>query len=151
MKKLLLMPLKYLAVFIPMTAILLLPIFYFADVLGEQLIAMFGETGGLFMRPLVISGIYIGLLTLLLSPSLTKVNSYLWFKCLSDIQIRTLYKTYIYGLGSFAVLITLLILMTLFFYSKESINWFNTRDYMFFYLLIVLAISPIILLTKKSN
>ena len=151
MKKIQSIFLNYLTIFIPMTALVLLPIYFFGDVLGELLIRFLGNTTGLFIRPLVISAIYIAILILLISPSLTKTNCLLWFKSLSDFQIRRIYRTYIYGFISFGVLTAVVILSTLFDQSESNINWFNSSNYLLFYLLLILAVSPIFSLTKNEN
>ena len=142
---------NYLTIFIPMTTLVLLPIFFFGDALGELLIRFFGNTTGLFMRPLAISLIYIAILMLLLSPFLSKMNCLLWFKSLSDLQIRKIYKNYIYGFISFAALTAAVVISTLLDQPESKINWFNSRNYLFFYLLLFLAVSPIFSLTKNED
>jgi hypothetical protein len=134
-----------------MTTLVLLPIFFFGDILGELLIGFFGSTTGLFLRPLTISAIYIAILVLLLSPSLSKTNCLLWFTSLSDLQIRKIYKTYIYGFISFAALTSVVAISTLLYQSESKVHWFNSREYLFFYLLLILAVSPFFSLKKNES
>jgi hypothetical protein len=141
---------KYLAIFIPMTLLILAPIYYFGGDLGELLIEKFEVTTGLYLRPLVISGILISVLLLLSSPKLEKLNELLCFRQLSKEKVKLLYKTYIYGIGSFALLTLLIVIKTIFFYSTNDINWFSSRSYLWGYFLLVLFFSPVIFLIKRK-
>ena len=141
---------KYLAIFIPMTLLILLPIYFFGGDLGELLIEKFEVTTGLYLRPMVISGILILVLLLLSSPTLEKLNELLWFRQLSKEKVKLLYKTYIYGIGSFALLTLLIVIKTIFFYSTNDINWFSSRSYLWGYFLLVLFFSPVIFLVKPK-
>jgi hypothetical protein len=140
---------KYLAIFIPMTLLILLPIYFFGGDLGELLIEKFEVTTGLYLRPMVISGILILVLLLLSSPTLEKLNELLWFRQLSKEKVKLLYKTYIYGIGSFALLTLLIVIKTIFFYSTNDINWFSSRSYLWGYFLLVLFFSPVIFLFRR--
>jgi hypothetical protein len=142
---------KYLAIFIPMTLLILLPIYFFGGDLGELLIEKFEVTTGLYLRPMVISGILILVLLLLSSPTLEKLNELLWFRQLSKEKVKLLYKTYIYGIGSFALLTLLIVIKTIFFYSTNDINWFSSRSYLWGYFLLVLFFSPVVFLVKRGN
>jgi hypothetical protein len=142
---------KYLAIFIPMTLLILLPIYFFGGDLGEFLIEKFEVTTGLYLRPMVISGILILVLLLLSSPTLEKLNELLWFRQLSKEKVKLLYKTYIYGIGSFALLTLLIVIKTIFFYSANDINWFSSRSYLWGYFLLILLFSPVVFLVKRGK
>jgi hypothetical protein len=142
---------KYLAIFIPMTLLILLPIYFFGGDLGELLIEKFEVTTGLYLRPMVISGILILVLLLLSSPTLEKLNELLWFRQLSKEKVKLLYKTYIYGIGSFALLTLLIVIKTIFFYSANDINWFSSRSYLWGYFLLILLFSPVVFLVKRGK
>jgi hypothetical protein len=115
--------------------------------LGLILIDKFGDTIGLYIRPLIMASTYIIALAILMHPKLEKFNSSLWLNKLNYEEIKNIYKTYIYGIGSFAMLALLITLKTTFFHTDNGINWFNAKDYLFVYLLVVLCASPF--LTKK--
>lgn len=140
--------LRYLSILIPMGALLLAPIYLYGDQLGLLLIEKFGDTTGLFIRPLVMAAIYIITLGILLSPKLQKLNEALWLKQLDYVEIKNVYKTYIYAICSFSAITLLIVLKTSFAYTADGINWFNTKDYLFIYLLAVLCVSP--LFVKKN-
>jgi hypothetical protein len=142
---------NYLVIFIPMTLLILVPIYYFGGDLGNLLIEKFEVTTGLYLRPLVISGILILVLLLLSSSRLEKFNELLWFRQFSKGRIKSLYSTYIYGIGSFALLTLLIVIKTVFFYSANDINWFSSRSYLWGYFLLVLFFSPVIFLVKREN
>ena len=142
---------KYLAIFIPMTLLILLPIYFFGGDLGEFLIEKFEVTTGLYLRPLVISGILISVLLLLSSSKLEKLTELFWFKQFSREKIKLLYKTYIFGIGSFALLTLLIVIKTIFFYSTNDINWFSSRSYLWGYFLLVLFFSPVVFLFRLGK
>jgi hypothetical protein len=135
---------RYLIVFIPITLVLLIPIYYWGNLLGSGLINLFGEVQGLFLRPLVISLLYIFIFTALLSSRVEKLNQYLWFNKFSTQEVKRIYKTYIYSITSVFVVTLLVVCLTLFFGSDFWINWFNSRHYLSYYFLIVLVLSPFI-------
>ncbi len=142
---------NYLVIFVPMSLLILAPIYYFGGDLGELLIEKFEVTTGLYLRPLVISGILISVLLLLSSPKLEKLNELLWFGQFSKEKIKSLYSTYIYGIGSFALLTLLIVIKTIFFYSPNDINWFSSRSYLWGYFLLVLFFSPVVFLVKRGK
>jgi hypothetical protein len=122
---------------------------WLGELLGDLLIGFFGDSLGLFVRPLVISGIVIALLYGLSMPLLVKTNQLIWFKRFTAEQINAIYRRYIYGVGSFAFLTTLVVLNT-YFALIASIFWFNTGDYLIGYLLVLLVIIPAASL-KEAN
>lgn len=140
--------LRYLAIFIPMSLLLLVPMYLYGDELGLMLIAKFGNAIGLYIRPIVMASTYIIVLVILMSPKLEKFNSFLWLNKLDYEEIKNIYRAYIYGIGSFALLTLLIILNTIFFHSANGVNWFNAKDYLFVYFLVVLFALPFF--TKKS-
>jgi hypothetical protein len=135
---------RYLIVFIPITLVLLMPIYYWGDLLGTGLINLFGDVLGLFLRPLVISLFYIFIFTVLLSSRVENFNQYLWFKKISAQEVKRIYLTYIYGITSIFVATLIVVCLTLFFGSDFWINWFNSRNYLSSYFLIVLVLAPFI-------
>lgn len=151
LKYFLLPVLKYLSIFIPMTLLILLPIYYFGGELGNFLIEKFGITTGLYIRPLVIAVTFIALLFFMSTSNLEKINELLWFKQFSKEKIKALYKTYILGLSSFASLTLLIVIKTTFFYAENDFNWFNSRNYLFGYLLLILFFTPLIFLVKRKK
>ena len=114
---------------------------WLGELLGDLLIGVFGDSLGLFMRPIVISGIVMALLYGLSMPLLVKTNQWIWFKRFKAEQIDAIYRYYIYGIGSFAFLTTLVILNT-YLALIASITWFNTSDYLIGYLLVLLFVIP---------
>jgi hypothetical protein len=142
---------NYLVIFIPMTLLTLAPIYYFGGDLGELLIEKFEVTTGLYLRPLVISVILILALLLLSSTKLEKLNELLWLRQFSKEKIKSLYWTYIYGIGSFALLTLLIVIKTIFFYSANDINWFSSRSYLWGYFLLILLFSPVVFLVKRGK
>lgn len=135
---------RYLIVFIPITLVLLMPIYYWGDLLGTGLINLFGEVLGLFLRPLIISLLYIFIFTVLLASRVEKFNQYLWFNKFSTQEVKRIYTTYIYGITSIFVATLIVVFITLFFGSDFWINWFNSRNYLSSYFLIVLVLAPLI-------
>jgi hypothetical protein len=123
---------------------------WLGELLGDLLIRYFGDSLGLFIRPLVISGIVIALLYGLSMPLLVKTNQLIWFKRFKAEQIDAIYRYYIYGVGSFAFLTTLVILNT-YLTLIASITWFNTSDFLIGYLLVLLVVIPAIYLKSVSN
>jgi hypothetical protein len=122
-------------------------IFWFGEPLGDLLIRYFGDSLGLFVRPLVISGIVIAFLYGLSMPLLDKANQLIWFKRFKAEQIDAIYRYYIYGIGSFAFLTTLVILNT-YLALFTSTTWFNTSEFLIGYLLVLLVVIPAICLKK---
>jgi hypothetical protein len=114
---------------------------WIGELLGHLLIGVFGDSLGLFIRPLVISGIVIALLYCLSMPLLVKTNQLIWLKRFTTEQIYTIYRRYIYGVGSFAFLTTLVVINT-YLVLIGSISWFNTSDYLLGYLLVLLIVIP---------
>jgi len=135
---------RYLIVFLPITLALLLPIYYLGDLLGASLFQLFGDVLGLFLRPLVISMLYIFVFTVMLSSRLEKFNQYLWFSRFSTQEIKCIYKIYIYGLTSIFGITLIVILLTIFLGSDFWINWFDSRNYLSLYFLVVLLFAPLI-------
>jgi hypothetical protein len=123
---------------------------WLGELLGDLLIGFFGDSLGLFVRPLVISGIVIALLYGLSMPLLVKTNQLIWFKRFTAEQINAIYRRYIYGVGSFAFLTTLVVLNT-YFALIASISWFNTGDYLIGYLLVLLVIIPAASLREAND
>jgi len=143
---------KYLAVFVPFTLILLLPIFLWGDLLGIALIHLCGEVYGLFLRPLVISIFYVFVLTGMLLPIFQRLSQYFWFNRFSAQLVKRIYKTYIYGITSFFAITLLVVCLTLLFGEDFWVNWFNTKNYLFGYLLVVLVVAPLIaLVPHRAN
>jgi hypothetical protein len=114
---------------------------WLGELLGDLLIGVFGDSLGLFIRPVVISGILIALLYGLSMPLLIKTNQLIWLKRFTTKQINLIYRQYIYGLGSFAFLTTLVVLNT-YLSLIASITWFNTSEYLIGYLLVLLVLIP---------
>jgi hypothetical protein len=135
---------RYLVVFLPLTTVLFLPIYYLGDLLGATLIQVFGEVFGLFLRPLVISMFYIFVFFAMLSSRLEKFNQYLWFSRFSTQEIKRIYKTYIYGITSIFGITLIVVCFTLSFGANFWINWFDSRNYLSLYFLVVLVFAPLI-------
>lgn len=135
---------RYLIVFAPITLVLLLPIYYLGDLLGATLIQVFGDVLGLFFRPLVISMLYIFVFAVMLSSRVEKFNQHLWFSSFSTQEIKRIYKTYIYGLTSIFGITLIVVLLTLSLGSDFWINWFDSRNYLSLYFLVVLMFAPLI-------
>jgi hypothetical protein len=150
MKKALKSLIQYLSIFIPMGVLIVFFTLWLGELLGDLLIGVFGDSLGLFIRPVVISGIVMALLYGLSMPLLVKTNQLIWFKRFTTEQINAIYRRYIYGVGSFAFLTTLVILNT-YLTLIASITWFNTSDYLIGYLLILLVVIPVFFLKSVSN
>jgi hypothetical protein len=114
---------------------------WLGELLGNLLIGVFGDSLGLFIRPVVISGIVIALLYGLSMPLMAKINQLIWFKRFKAEQIDAIYRYYIYGIGSFAFLTTLVVLNT-YLALIASITWFNTSNFLIGYLLVLLFVIP---------
>ena len=142
---------RYLIVFIPLTLTLLLPIYYVGDLLGTTLIQVFGDVLGLFFRPLVISMLYILVFSVMLSSRVEKFNQYLWFSRFSIQEIKRIYKTYIYGLTSIFGITLIVVLCNLFLGSDFWINWFDSRNYLSLYFLVVLMFAPLIAVIPRRE
>jgi hypothetical protein len=142
-------PIRYLIVFLPITLALLLPIYFWGDFLGATLIQLFGEVLGIFLRPLVISMLNIFVFAVMLSSRLEKFNQYMWFSRFSTQEIKRIYKTYIYGLTSIFGITLIVILLTLFLGSDFWINWFDSRNYLSLYFLVVLLFAPLIVIIPR--
>ncbi len=142
---------RYLTVFLPLTLALLLPIYYWGDFLGAGLIQLFGDALGLFLRPLVISMLYIFILAVMLSSRFEKFNQHLWFSRFKTDEIKRIYKTYIYGITSFFVASLIVVLFTLFLGSDFLISWFNVSSYLFGYFLLILALVPLITIIPQRE
>ena len=140
---------QYLSIFVPMGVFIVFFTIWLGELLGDLLIGVFGDSLGLFIRPIVISGIVMALLYGLSMPLLVKTNQLFWFKRFTTHQINAIYRRYIYGVGSFAFLTTLVVLNT-YFALIASISWFNTGDYLIGYLLVLLVIIPAASL-KEAN
>ena len=138
---------QYLSIFIPMGVLIVFFNLWLGELLGSLLIRHFGESLGLFVRPLVISGIVIAFLYGLSMPLLAKANQLVWFNRFKAEQIDTIYRYYIYGIGSFAFLTTLVILNT-YLALIASITWFNAGDFLIGYLLVLLAVIPAFCIKK---
>jgi hypothetical protein len=142
---------RYLIVFLPLTLALLLPIYYLGDLLGASLIQLLGDVLGLFLRPLVISMLYIFIFVVMLSSRVEKFNQYLWFSKFSIQEIKCIYKTYIYGLTSIFGITLIVVLFTLLLGLNFSINWFDSRDYLSLYFLVVLMFAPLIAVIPRRE
>ena len=132
---------QYLSIFVPMGVFIVFFTIWLGELLGDLLIGVFGDSLGLFIRPVVISGILIALLYGLSMPLLIKTNQLIWLKRFTTKQINLIYRQYIYGLGSFAFLTTLVVLNT-YLSLIASITWFNTSEYLIGYLLVLLVLIP---------
>lgn len=121
---------------------------WLGELLGDPLIRYFGDSLGLFVRPVVISGILMALLYGLSMPLLVKTNQLIWFKRFKAEQIDAIYRYYIYGIALFAFLTTLVILNT-YLALIANITWFNTGDFLIGYLLALLVIIPVFCLKKN--
>ena len=132
---------QYLSICVPMGVFIVFFTIWIGELLGHLLIGVFGDSLGLFIRPLVISGIVIALLYCLSMPLLVKTNQLIWLKRFTTEQIYTIYRRYIYGVGSFAFLTTLVVINT-YLVLIGSISWFNTSDYLLGYLLVLLIVIP---------
>jgi hypothetical protein len=140
---------RYLIVFLPLTLVLLLPIYYLGDLLGATLIQVFGNVFGLFLRPLIISLLYIFIFAVMLSSRLEKFNQYLWFSRFSTQEIKRIYKTYIYGITSIFGITLIVVCLTLFFGANFWVNWFDSRNYLSLYFLVVLVFAPLIAIIPR--
>jgi hypothetical protein len=149
MKKALKTLIQYLSIFIPMGVFIVFFAIWLGELLGDLLIGFFGDSLGLFIRPVVISGIVIALLYGLSMPLLVKTNQLIWFKRFKAEQIDAIYRYYIYGIGSFAFLTTLVILNT-YLTLIASITWFNTSNYLIGYLLVLLVVIPVLFLKREQ-
>jgi len=148
-KKVLQKTIHYLTIAIPMSTFLLMPIYLYGNELGIYLIEKFGNTIGLYIRPLALGTLCLSILSILLLPKLQKLNEALWPKKFSYEEIIGIYKTYIYSLSSFIFLSLLVVIITIFSHSQNSFNWFNFKDYLFIYLIAILLITPA--LAQKIN
>jgi hypothetical protein len=135
---------RYLIVFLPVTTVILLPIYFWGDLLGASLFQLFGDVLGLFLRPLVISVLYICVFALMLSTRFEKFNQYLWFSRFSIQEIKRIYKTYIYGITSIFGVTLIVVCLTLSLGENFWINWFDSREYLSLYFLVVLVFTPLI-------
>ena len=123
---------------------------WLGELLGDLLIGVFGDSLGLFIRPIVISGIVIAFLYVLSMPLLVKTNQLIWIKRFKAEQVDAIYRYYIYGVGSFAFLTTLVILNT-YLALIASITWFNTSDFLIGYLLVLLVVIPAFCMKKSID
>jgi hypothetical protein len=123
--------------------------FWLGELLGGLLIGYLGDSLGLFVRPVLISGIVILLMYGLRMPLLVKTNQLIWFKCFTTVQINAIYRLYSYGVGSFAFLTTLVVLNT-YLALLGGITWFNTSEYLLSYLLILLVVIPVFCFKKNK-
>ena len=142
LRRLLVSLIEYLGIFIPMSVLIVFFTLWLGELLGDLLIGVFGDSLGLFVRPVVISGIVILLLYGLRIPLLVKTNQLIWFKRYTTEQINAIYRRYIYGVGSFTFLTTLVVLNT-YIALIARITWFNTSAYLLGYLLVLLVIIPL--------
>ena len=133
-----------------MSVLIVIFTFWLGELLGDLLIGYFGDSLGLFIRPVVISGIVVALLYILSMPLLVKTNQLIWFQRFTAGQINAIYRQYIYGVGSFAFLTTLVILNT-YLALIGSITWFNAGDFLIGYLLALLVVIPIFCLRKNLD
>lgn len=133
---------RYFSVFLPITTLILLPIYLYGEDLGIFLIDLLGPTLGLYIRPILISLIPITIFSLLRLPSFNKFNEIISFRKISTQQIHFIYKSYIYSLGSFAFITFVVVFMTVFVSRAAAINWYTAKDYIFVYLLLMLVITP---------
>ena len=133
-----------------MSVLIVIFTFWLGELLGDLLIGYFGDSLGLFIRPVVISGIVIAFLYGLSMPLLVKTNQLIWFKRFKAKQIDAIYSYYIYGIASFAYLTTLVILNT-YLALIANITWFNTGDFLIGYLLALLVIIPVFCLKKNLS
>jgi hypothetical protein len=140
---------RYLIVFLPVNTVILLPIYFWGDLLGATLIQVFGEVFGLFLRPLVISMFYIFVFSAMLSSRLEKFNQYLWFSRFSTQEIKRIYRTYIYGITSIFGVTLIVVCLTLSFGANFWINWFDSRNYLSLYFLVVLVFAPLIAIIPR--
>ncbi len=140
---------RYLTVFLPLTLALLLPIYYWGDLFGVGLIQVFGDSIGLFLRPLLISMLYIFVFAVMLSSRLEKFNQYLWFSRFSAQEIKRIYKTYIYGITSIFGATLIIVCLTLSFGSNFWINWFDSINYLPLYFLLVLVFAPLVAIIPR--
>lgn len=150
MKNALKILIQYLSIFVPMGVFIVFFTFWLVELLGDLLIGIFGDSLGLFIRPLVISGIVIALLYGLSMPLLVKTNQLIWLKRFTTKQIDAIYRYYIYGIGSFAFLTTLVVLNT-YLALIGSITWFNSNNYLFAYLLVLLVVVPALCLKGVNS
>lgn len=150
-KKVLAPIIRYLLVFIPISGLMLFLIMEYGDELGIYLIDQLGPVYGLFIRPIVIVVIPMIILGVLSLPIFDSFNRYLWLKRLNKEQISFIYKSHLYSLGSFALLTLTIILMTLFISHTEGVNWYTAKQYVFYYLLLVLFGTPILHVIHLGN
>lgn len=115
--------------------------FWTGEMLGDLLIGYFGDSLGLFIRPAVIALVVLVLLCGLRMPLLVKTNQLIWFERFTAKQIDAIYRYFIYGIGSYAFLTTLVVLNT-YLALIGSVTWFNSSNYLFGYLLVLLIIIP---------
>jgi hypothetical protein len=148
---------RYLTVFVPLTLALLLPIYYWGDLLGAGLIQLFGDTLGLFIRPLVISMLYIFILSAMLSSRFENFNQHLWFSRFNTDEIKRIYKTYIYGITSIFGITLIVVCLTLTLGENFWINWFDgfifyekSYKYIFELIIITTATNLILILSIVS-
>jgi hypothetical protein len=68
----------------------------------------------------------------------------LWFSRFSTQEVKRIYKTYIYGITSIFGVTLIVVCLTLFFGENFWINWFNSRNYLSLYFLVVLVFAPLL-------
>ena len=141
---------QYLGICVPMAVFIVFFTIWIGQLLGHLLIGVFGDSLGLFIRPIVISGILIALLYGLSMPSLIKTNQLIWLKQFTTEQINAIYRRYSYGVSSFAFLMTLVVLNT-YLALIANITWFNTSDYLIGYFLFLLVVIPIFCLCEVND
>ena len=149
LKRLLAPLIKYFGIFMFMGILIVFSTFWLGELLGGLLIGYLGDSLGLFVRPVLISGIVILLMYGLRMPLLVKTNQLIWFKCFTTVQINAIYRLYSYGVGSFAFLTTLVVLNT-YLALLGGITWFNTSEYLLSYLLILLVVIPVFCFKKNK-
>jgi len=149
LKRLLAPLIKYFGIFMFMGILIVFSTFWLGELLGGLLIGYLGDSLGLFVRPVLISGIVILLMYGLRMPLLVKTNQLIWFKCFTTEQINAIYRLYSYGVGSFAFLTTLVVLNT-YLALLGGITWFNTSEYLLSYLLILLVVIPVFCFKKNK-
>lgn len=143
---------KYFSVFIPITILILAPIYLYGDELGLFLIDTFGPVIGLFIRPIVIAIIPIIVFSFLHLSLFNKFNELISLNKVSIQQMHSIYKSYIYSLGSFILLTLAIIFKTLFISHTYGVNWYSARNFIFIYLISVCLVTPIfhVLNLRKS-
>jgi len=140
---------RYLIVFLPLTTLILLPIYFWGDLLGAILFQLFGDVLGLFLRPLVISMLYIFVFAVMLSSRFEKFNQYLWFSRFSTQEIKRIYKTYICGITSIFGVTLIVVCLTLSLGENLWINWFDSRNYLSLYFLVLLVFATLIAIIPR--